>query len=58
MQLLVFTTLAMVAFIVAFAFDLGGTVSVMIFLFVLFIGAMLRAWQPLIDWARGPSARL
>ena len=26
----------------------------MIFLLILFIGALLRAWQPLIEWARGP----
>lgn len=58
MQLLVFATLAMVAFMVAFALDLGGTLSAMIFLLVLLIGAMLRAWQPLVDWARGPSSKL
>ena len=58
MQLLVFTTLAMVLFIVGFALDLGGTVSVLLFLLVLFIGATLRAWRPLIEWARGPSAKL
>lgn len=58
MQLLVFTTLAMVAFLVGFAFDLGGTVSVLIFLLVLFIGATLRAWKPLVEWARGPAAKL
>jgi len=58
MQLLVFTTLAMVLFVVGFALDLGGTVSVLLFLLVLFIGATLRAWRPLIEWARGPSANL
>ena len=30
----------------------------MIFLLILFIGALLRAWQPLIDWARGPASKL
>jgi hypothetical protein len=58
MQLLVFTTLAMVMFMVGFALDLGGTVSVLIFLLILFIGATLRAWRPLVEWARGPSAKL
>lgn len=58
MQLLGFATVAMVAFVVAFALDLGGAVSVLIFLLILFIGATLRAWQPLIEWIRGPSARL
>jgi hypothetical protein len=58
MQLLVFTTLAMVMFMVGFALDLGGTVSVLIFLLVLFIGATLRAWRPQVEWARGPSSQL
>ncbi len=59
MQLFVFTVAAMVAFMIGFGgFDLGGTVSFLIFLLVLFIGATVRAWQPLIDWARGPSSKL
>lgn len=58
MQLLGFTTAAMVLFMVGFALDLGGTVSVLIFLLVIFIGATLRAWQPLVEWARGPSSHL
>lgn len=58
MQLLGFTTAAMMLFIVGFAFDLGGSVCAVIFLFVLLIGGTLRAWQSLVDWVRGPSARL
>ncbi|MBA2523502.1 MAG: hypothetical protein H0V25_09245 [Solirubrobacterales bacterium] len=58
MQLLGFTTAAMMAFMVAFALDLGGAVSAVIFLFIIFIGATLRAWQPLIEWIRGPAARV
>lgn len=59
MKLLVFTVAAMVAFMVAFGgFDLGGTVSALVFLLVLFIGALIWAWQPLIDWMRGPSSQL
>lgn len=59
MKLLVFTVAAMVAFMVAFGgFDLGGTVSALVFLLVLFIGALVWAWQPLIDWMRGPSSQL
>jgi hypothetical protein len=58
MQLLGFATAAMVMFIVGFALDLGGAVSVLIFLLILFIGATLRAWQPLVEWIRGPSADL
>ena len=30
----------------------------MIFLLILFIGALLHAWHPLIEWIRGPSAKL
>ena len=58
MQLLVFATLAMVMFMVGFALDLGGTVSVLILLLILLIGATLRAWSALVDWARGPSSQL
>ncbi len=58
MQLLGFTIVGMMLFMVAFAFDLGGAVSVLLFLLVLFIGALLRAWAPLVDWIRGPSAKL
>jgi len=58
MMLLGFTTAAMMLFIVAFALGLGGAVSVLIFLLVLFIGATLRVFAPLIEWARGPAARL
>ncbi len=59
MQLFGFTVAALVAFMIAFgAFDLGGAVSAVTFLLVLFIGAVIRAWQPLIDWMRGPSSQL
>jgi len=58
MQLLGYTTVAMVMFIVGFALDLGGSVSVLIFLTIVFVGATVRAFQPLIEWIRGPSAGL
>lgn len=58
MMLLGFATAAMFLFMVAIALDLGGAVSVLIFLLVLFIGATLRAWQPLVEWVRGPAAKL
>jgi len=58
MQLLGFATVAMMLFVIGFALDLGGAVSVLLFLLVLFVGATLRAWQPLIEWIRGPSAKL
>lgn len=58
MPLLVFTAIALFAFMIGFAFDLGGAVCALIFLLIVFIGALLHAWKPLIDWARGPSANL
>ncbi|HKJ35771.1 MAG TPA: hypothetical protein VKA36_04320 [Solirubrobacterales bacterium] len=58
MQLLVFTAVGLVLFLLAVGFDLGGTIGIMIFLTVLLIGAVLRAWAPLIEWARGPAAKL
>ena len=59
MQLFGFTVAGMIVFMIGFgAFDLGGTVSFLLFLAVLLVGATLRAWQGLIDWARGPSSQL
>lgn len=47
MQLLVFTVLGMVAFLVAYAFGVGGTDGALIFLAVLTIGATLRVAEPI-----------
>jgi len=58
MQLLGFATAGMMLFMVAYALDLGGTLAVLIFLTVMLIGAIARAWAPLIAWVRGPSAKL
>jgi len=58
MQLLVITAVALVAFLVFIALDLGGTVGALLFLLILLIGGILRAWAPLVDWIRGPAARL
>jgi tryptophan synthase alpha chain len=58
MQLLGFLAAALFAFMIGFALDLGGAVCALIFLLILFIGALLRAWHPLIEWMRGPAARL
>ena len=58
MQLLGFATAGMMLFMVAFALDWGGTLAVLIFLTVMLIGAVLRAWAPLVEWVRGPSAKL
>jgi hypothetical protein len=58
MQLFGFLVAAMVAFMVAFAFDFGGTVSFLIFLLIVLIGATVRVFQPIIAWARGPASKL
>ena len=58
MQLLVITAIALVVFIVLIGIDVGGTLGVMAFLLILLIGGLLRAWAPLVEWVRGPSARL
>lgn len=52
MQLLVFTVLGMVGFLIADAFGLGGSVSALIFLAALFTGATLRVARPLIERLR------
>jgi hypothetical protein len=48
-QLLAFAVVGMVAFLIAYAFGLGGAVSAVIFLAVLFTGATIRVAQPLLD---------
>jgi len=58
MLLLGFLAAAMFAFMVGFALDLGGTVCAMIFLLIVFTGALLTSWRPLIEWIRGPAAKL
>jgi hypothetical protein len=44
---LVFTVLGMVAFLIAFAFGLGGAVSAVIFLAILFVGICVRVTEPM-----------
>ena len=48
----------MMLFMVTIALDLGGSIAALVFLLVLFIGATLRAWAPLVEWVRGPASRL
>lgn len=47
MVLLVFTVIGMSAALVGFAFGLGGAVSSVIFLAILFTGVMVRWSEPL-----------
>ena len=49
MQLLVFTTIGLVAYLVSYAFGLGGTVAGMIFLLILFTGVMMRWAEPILE---------
>jgi hypothetical protein len=58
MQLLVITVIALVVFLVMIALDIGGTVGALAFLLIVLIGGLLRAWSPLIEWIRGPAARV
>jgi len=58
MPLLVFTAIGLFAFMIGFALDLGGAICAMIFLLIVFTGALLHAWHPLIEWVRGPSSKL
>jgi hypothetical protein len=45
-QLLVFTVIGMCAMLVAYAFGLGGAVSSLIFLAILFTGVVVRWSEP------------
>ncbi len=49
MRLLIFTVVGLIAMMVAYAFALGGAVSALIFLTILFTGVFLRVAQPLLD---------
>jgi hypothetical protein len=51
-QLLVFTVVGLGAMLIAYAFGLGGAVSSLIFLAILFAGVFLRVSQPLLDRLR------
>jgi hypothetical protein len=48
-QLVIFAVLGMVAFLIAYALGIGGTVGSLIFLAVLFTGGLLRVAQPIIE---------
>jgi hypothetical protein len=51
-RLLVFTTIALSAMIVAYAFGLGGAVGFLIFLGIMFVGIFLRVSEPLLERLR------
>ena len=49
MQLVVFTAIGLIAYLVAYAFGLGGTVAGLIFLLILFTGVMVRWAEPIAE---------
>jgi hypothetical protein len=51
-QLLVFTVVALCALVTFYAFGLGGAVSTLIFLAILFVGIVIRVSQPLLERLR------
>jgi O-antigen ligase len=51
-QLLVFTVVALCALPFFYAIGLGGSVSTIIFLTIMFVGVLIRVWQPLLDRLR------
>jgi len=51
-RLLVFTTVALIAMVVGYAFGLPGAVCALIFLFVLFNGILDRWARPLLERLR------
>lgn len=48
MRMLIFAIVGAVAFLIAYAFGVGGTVSAIIFLFILFNGVLDRWAQPML----------
>ena len=52
MRLLVFTVVGLMALVTAYSFGIGGTVSALIFLFILFNGVLDRWVQPAIERLR------
>lgn len=58
MSLLVSAAVGLIVFVLAIGFDVGGSIGAMLFLLILLAGGVLRAWAPLIEWVRGPAARL
>jgi hypothetical protein len=52
-RLLVFAVVGAILFLIAYALGIGGTVSAILFLFVMFCGAVDRWAQPMIHSLRG-----
>lgn len=52
MLLLIFLVVGLCALVVSYAFGLGGAVSSLIFLAILFTGVVIRVAQPLLEKLR------
>lgn len=52
MRLLVFTVVGLILAVIAYAFSLGGTLTALIFLFILFNGVLDRWAQPILERLR------
>ncbi len=53
MQLLVYTVVGMIGFMIGYAFGLSGAVSSLIFLAILTVGITHRAAEPILTFLRG-----
>lgn len=52
MRLMVFNVIGIMLAVTAYAFGLGGTIAALIYLFVVFNGALDRWAQPMLDALR------
>lgn len=52
MQLLAFAVVALCALPTGYAFGLGGALSTLLFLGILFVGVLIRVSRPIIDLLR------
>jgi uncharacterized membrane protein len=51
-QLLAFTVVGLCALVAGYAFGLGGALSTMLFLAILFVGILIRVSEPLLRLLR------
>jgi hypothetical protein len=51
-QLLAFTVFALCALVAGYAFGLGGALSTLLFLAILFVGILIRVSEPLLRLLR------
>ncbi len=54
MQLAAFTVIGACAMVIGYGLGVGGPEDALLFLTFVFIGALLRASKPIIDWLTRP----